>query len=225
MFILFDLDGTLVDHERAARRASIELLKSRSDVLHFEERAFASMWHELAEKYLKLYTEKKMTYTQQRVERIKIIYNKMGKKIGDDEALGVYKEFLGYYEKNWELFDDVLPCLEKIDDYPKGVISNGDYKAQVKKLKAVGIREKFKTVVTSELAGVPKPDSYIFRSTCEKAGEKPGDSVYIGDKLMSDARGAKDAGLRGIWLDRKNESLGIEGVEVIKSLDELIGVL
>ncbi len=125
--IIFDLDGTLVDHEKAAKKASIALLHENSDVLHFEEKEFAKMWYDLAEEYFEYYTSKKMTYPEQRVARMKVIWGKMSRSISDEEAEIKYNRFLGSYEKNWELFPDVLSCLDAIKEKKLGVLSNGDF--------------------------------------------------------------------------------------------------
>ena len=84
--IIFDIDGTLVDHEKAAKAASVDLLRENSGVLHFEEKEFAKMWYDLAEEYFEFYTSGKMTYTEQRVARMKVIWGKMDKQIPDKDA-------------------------------------------------------------------------------------------------------------------------------------------
>jgi len=223
--VFFDLDGTLVDHETAAKSAAVLFLRENRSVLNFDEDVFAGMWYRLAEEYFEYYTLKKMTYEEQKTARIKAIWKKMNRKITDDEAAEKYAVFLKLYEQKWKLFGDALPCLDSLRGCRLGVISNGDFDNQVKKLKALKIHERFDVVVTSELLGAAKPDKRIFAEACGLAGVNPHEAVMTGDSLLKDARGAKEAGMRGIWLDRKNESLGIEGVDVIKSLDELAGVL
>jgi len=223
--IIFDVDGTLVDHEKAAKAASIELLRENSDVLNFEEKEFAKMWYDLAEQYFDYYTSGKMTYEEQRIARIKYIWGKMNRDISGEDAKKKYASFLGFYAGKWELYPDVVPCLDGLKNFKLGVISNGDFDAQVKKLKDTGVYERFSVMVTSELIGIAKPDRRIFDEACKKAGVKNGDCVYVGDKLMTDARAAKKAGLHGIWLDRKNESLGVEGVRVVRELTEVPGIV
>jgi putative hydrolase of the HAD superfamily len=47
-----------------------------------------------------------------------------------------------------------------------------------------------------------KPDPAIFVHACEVFGVAPADAAYIGDRLRTDAIGAANAGLTGVWLNR-----------------------
>jgi putative hydrolase of the HAD superfamily len=75
---------------------------------------------------------------------------------------------------------------------------------------------------------VPKPDAGIFLFACDLFGVAPVEAWYVGDRLETDAVGARSAGLRGVWLDR-TASAGLAerarasalGIPVIHSLGEL----
>jgi putative hydrolase of the HAD superfamily len=48
----------------------------------------------------------------------------------------------------------------------------------------------------------------------------------VGDRLQTDAIASREAGMKGIWLDRKGKSAGKSfDLSVIKSLDELSDLL
>jgi putative hydrolase of the HAD superfamily len=76
-------------------------------------------------------------------------------------------------------------------------------------------------VLTSAEAGVAKPDAAIFHEACRRAGCAPQDSIYVGDRLETDAMAARAAGLHGIWLDRSGSGRQAGGIAWISSLDEL----
>ena len=52
-------------------------------------------------------------------------------------------------------------------------------------------------------------------------GAPPSACLHVGDRLEVDAIGARDAGLRGVWVDRHDESPGPANVERITLLTEL----
>ncbi len=73
--------------------------------------------------------------------------------------------------------------------------------------------------------GVGKPDPRIFRHACAVLGPAPAEVAYVGDELDVDARGARDAGLVGVWLDRHGTGESPDDVPVVRSLDELPSLL
>ncbi|MCE1178865.1 MAG: HAD family hydrolase [Micrococcales bacterium] len=84
----------------------------------------------------------------------------------------------------------------------------------------------FEALVTKDTLGFGKPDGRVFRHACGLLGRDPGDVVYVGDELDFDAIGARDAGLVGVWLDRRGRWDGTDiGVPVIGSLDEVDALL
>lgn len=71
---------------------------------------------------------------------------------------------------------------------------------QLKKLERLGLLEKLDFVVTSEEAGVEKPDRKLFQLCAEKAGCLPEECLFIGDNLKKDVLGAQAAGMRALWV-------------------------
>jgi putative hydrolase of the HAD superfamily len=100
-----------------------------------------------------------------------------------------------------------------------GIITNAD-KSVNALVDSLGISQFLTAVVTSEQAGVEKPDSAIFKAAYVQAGLKPEEMVYVGDQLTSDVMGANKAGSRGILLDRYNIAPEVNCPR-ITSLDQL----
>jgi FMN phosphatase YigB (HAD superfamily) len=65
-----------------------------------------------------------------------------------------------------------------------------------------------------------KPDRIIFEKALETAGAAPHEVIHIGDSITSDIEPAKRLGITPIYISRK-EPVSIDGVRVIRSLDEL----
>ena len=86
------------------------------------------------------------------------------------------------------------------------VITNGVTHFQQPKLDALCITEFFEHIVTSGDFGEVKPHPSIFLHACGLFGIDPAEAAYVGDRLHTDAIGAAQAGLRGVWLNRNGEA-------------------
>jgi putative hydrolase of the HAD superfamily len=82
------------------------------------------------------------------------------------------------------------------------VITNNTVNEQKEKLATFGFAPHVDVLVTSEEAGVAKPDPQIFRIALERLGCEPYEAVMIGDAWVQDILGATSAGIRALWLNR-----------------------
>lgn len=85
--------------------------------------------------------------------------------------------------------------------YQMHIITNGFSEVQEIKMKNSGIHHYFKRVITSEAAGVNKPDERIFRYALRAAGASSEESLMIGDHLEVDIVGAKNAGIDQVYFN------------------------
>src|SRR5437868_4958549 len=75
--------------------------------------------------------------------------------------------------------------------------------------------------MTDEL-GAAQPDPLIFQAACTELDVPTAETLPGGHRLETDALGARDAGLHGVWLDRRRADLPVEaGVHVIETLADL----
>lgn len=226
--IFFDLDGTLIDHDAAVKEALNDLLQVNQVRSNLSISEIYHLWQEILERNYNLYLEGKLTHEAQRLNRITDFYATFGKKVTEAEAQKLLKYYIKSYEENWRLYDDVMPCLEELNNERLAIISNGYYHQQLDKLRKTGIHEYFEFVVTSSEFGKAKPERDIFEFACQKAKVKPKHALYIGDRYETDALGSYHANMIGIWLNRSSENSiekstlsTHEGVFVISSLREL----
>lgn len=88
--------------------------------------------------------------------------------------------------------------------YRVGLCSNFSHtETALRILDAASLREHFDAVSVSEAVGVRKPRPEIFRHVLEALGTAPEETVHVGDNLDADVRGATEAGMRTIWVDRR----------------------
>lgn len=121
------------------------------------------------------------------------------------------------------LYEDSLPALETLSRSHRLILtSNGNSDPR-----RVGIGRYFDHILFAGDAGYAKPDPRIFRAMLRVAGCTAGEAVHVGDSLVTDVRGAQDADVRAIWLNREaaaNET-GIRPDATIGNLRELAGLL
>ncbi|ELY97488.1 HAD-superfamily hydrolase [Natrialba chahannaoensis JCM 10990] len=85
-------------------------------------------------------------------------------------------------------------------EYRLGLITNGPPKMQRTKLEAIGLDDRFETVVCAGYDTAPKPAAEPFDLALEQLESTPERAVYIGNSLSSDVAGARTAGLRSVWI-------------------------
>ncbi|WP_194899469.1 HAD family hydrolase [Catenulispora pinisilvae] len=209
--VLFDLDGTLVDHEAAAREAVTASFLARFAVPAAEQDRLVVRWQELESSAMERYLAGELTFGEQRRVRVTQLAADFGFGArSDEEADAWFAEYLGHYEAGWRPYPDAAPALISLaDKHPElklGVITNGDADQQRHKLHRIGLTDLLPTVIASSEAGAAKPDVRIFHAACAALRLQPSQIVYVGDRLHTDAEAAVSAGLHGVWLDRQHSS-------------------
>jgi 2-haloalkanoic acid dehalogenase type II len=119
-------------------------------------------------------------------------------------------------------YDDVLPGLLQLGArLTLGTITNGNADLEV-----VGLAHHFKVSLAAARFGRGKPDPAIFRAACDALGVAPAAAVYVGDDLELDVRGAQQAGLRAVWMNRGGSAAhlaaGLRPDAIVSSFTELI---
>lgn len=226
---MFDLDDTLFHHRQAVRDGIAAHV--RSTLPDVDVAAHLDRWDELEELHYHRYLTGELDYLGQRRARARDFMAAFGYSFESDAATEAWFEtYLLEYVRAWALFDDALPCLRELSaaGIRIGMITNGIPSFQQPKLDTLELAAHFEHVVTSGEFGVAKPDPAIFLHACALFGIDPAESLYVGDRLHTDALGAVGAGLTGVWLDRAGAATAHElgeaaasGAHVIRTLAEL----
>ena len=109
-------------------------------------------------------------------------------------------------QTNWTLEEDAIPTLQKLRGmgYNLGIISNaGDDKDVQQLARGFGITEYFDFILTSAACSYRKPHPRIFELALSNWYCPPNEAVMVGDNLDADIRGAQEAGVYGIWINRR----------------------
>lgn len=118
-----------------------------------------------------------------------------------------------------KFYDDVIKGLQEIKNkgYKIGLITNTN-NVDVKHFDF----SLFDTVVISSEVGYTKPDKKIYLLACKNLVVDPSEAVMVGDSYNNDILAAKNAGIKGILIDRKNR---YPDKKSIKTLQEILPLI
>ncbi len=225
--VVWDVDDTLFDYttaDRAGMRAHLaaeELLGGYESV----ERALVR-WRGITDQQWARYAAGETSFEGQRRDRVRVF---LGEELTDDEADAWFRRYLDHYEAAWALFPDVLPVLDALAaSHRHAVLSNSSIHVQEHKLRSLGVRDRFESVLCAAELGFSKPDARAFRAACDALGLDTHHVAYVGDHPEIDGRGAAEAGLMPVWICRDTALTsgdGDIGLHRISSLAELPAIL
>lgn len=221
--VLFDIDGTLLDHDRAMERGlATAVVRVRPDLADAQLAGLLAEWLRLEQVHYETYLAGETSLSEQRRRRARGLLETLG--VSEPQVHELDEWVAGYladYRAAWELFDDVVPALDALGGRAAGAITNADLEIQRAKLERFGLERRLPVLIASSEDGVAKPDPAIFRRAAAAIGLPPERVAYVGDRLDVDARGAAAAGMAGVWLDRGGSGGEVGDVAVIGSLAEL----
>ena len=118
------------------------------------------------------------------------------------------------------LFKETETVLQDLKlDFKLGLISNTD-RGGAEYARKTGIRRLFDTLVFSCEVGAAKPDPRIYEIAMEELCVRPRDCWMVGDNLEADVKGALNAGMKAMLIDRAGRYDGGECV-IIQDLAEI----
>jgi putative hydrolase of the HAD superfamily len=226
--IFFDLDNSLIDHDKATFLAIDELYETFAKYINFTKTEAQLLWQKIARKHYNNYLAQKISYQKKEYLCIEdfFAHNNPGNPLKNKIREGA-KVFAACYEKNWRLFTDVIPVLENLQTYQLGIITNGSYREQYKKLTTLGIEKYFTVILAFSRTRIAKAkaNSKIYFKACEVINKKPQQCWYIGDDFEKDVLPASRAKFNTIWLNRKNLILQDPILNHIYNINNLFDLL
>ncbi len=209
--VIFDFVGTLVNCKNYSMDASREKLHN----------ALVKEGFEVAkDKFLEAYISAHEKYRKVRYIELREVTNavwvaealvNLGFDVEADDyrvkcALNVFfKDFIN----TLELREGAKKLIKQAQQERKvALISNFTYAPVIyKSLRKVGISEFFSAVVVSEEVGWRKPSSHIFQHALNRLHVEAHESVYIGDSPIEDIKGAKEVGIKTVFVPSQFSTL------------------
>lgn len=201
--VLFDLDGTLVDHDGAVTSALGRWLPLLGVPASPD---LVEAWFAAEERHFPAWRTRAISFAEQRRRRLRDFLPLIGHGVGDDDELdAVFAGYLDHYQAAWTAFDDVAETLAVLRGrgLAVAVLTNGTVEQQNAKLTAVGLAGRVGPVVTAEelAAGKPHRDAYL--AGCERLRLPPAAVLHVGDRYDLDVLAPRAAGLQAVHLDRR----------------------
>jgi HAD superfamily hydrolase (TIGR01549 family) len=203
---LFDLDDTLFDHQHSRRCGLLALQHTYPLLAQIPlETLIAEHERQLTASYDRVLDGTESIQTN-RLERFRLMFRHCGVEISGAEAERAMHEYRRAYEAHQHAVPGVLPLLAYLKPRVRlGVVTNGLRAVQQEKLAVCQLEGFVDFLLTSEEAGVKKPDPRLFHLALDRGNAHGETAVVIGDSWALDVLGAHHAGIRSIWLNRGQE--------------------
>lgn len=224
--LFFDLDHTLWDFEKNSKICIRQIYEYHRAIFPKEigfdaffqkfSTINSAMWNQLD---LSL-----ITHEYLRAFRFQKVLQALDIKIDERFSLELNQMLLDLLPHQHHLMDDAFDTLEALAKrgYKMHIISNGYQDIQIKKMKSGGIHHFFDHIITNDIACARKPEKAIFDFALQMANARLDHSIMIGDNLIADIEGAKNAGLRTIYFNPENDGNDSENISELKYLLEIL---
>ncbi|GAB2564817.1 HAD family hydrolase [Gracilibacillus alcaliphilus] len=217
--IILDLDDTLCDYQQAKENAKQKINDVLSEV-GVSSKQFWDRYDQFEPALFKQFTEKRLNIREYRYSRFaKSLPSPFHQSKSLIESLN--KTYMDEANQNIELFPDADAFLEKIKhtNIQIAILTNGPTDGQRIKIAALGIETYTSNIYISAEIGVAKPDQQAFQYVLDDLDISASRTWMIGDSVKYDLEGAKQAGIKGILVDRQHRCQGDDWAKVDSLMD------
>lgn len=213
--VLFDLDGTLLDH-RGAADAAVQEWTSRIVGVSLDAATAVERWRLLEARYFTMFEQRECTFQEQRRLRVRAFAPTLS-NLDDEAADELFAAYQELYRRSWRPVAGAAEIVARAfaAGCRVGVLTNGDESQQGDKLAVIGLAVPGLALFASSALGCAKPDPRAFELACSGLGTGAGETVMIGDDYAKDIVAARAAGLRAFQLT--------DGVTLAEIADDLFG--
>jgi putative hydrolase of the HAD superfamily len=219
--LLFDLDDTLYEEKQFVKSGFIKVAEFIENKFKIEKKVYYKILIDIFNGGLRgnifnIALEKvKVAYEEDIIQSMVKIYREHNPKITLDKDIKV-----------------LLLRLKVI--YSLGIVTDGYFKVQKKKVQALGLEELFDSIIYTDEYGREywKPDVRGYKVALKDLQVSPEETIYIGDNPYKDFIGAKEIGITTVRvLQRGREYSEVrldkeyEADYEIKELHEILNVL
>ena len=219
-YLLFDVDGTLLDFNKAEEQALINTFQKYNIVLTEQmnqryEQINKQLWKDFENG---LIDKKTIVYT-----RFVQLFQEFGI---DEDGIAFEDDYQDALGEGYFLLPHARDILEKLyQKYPLYVVTNGVSKTQYSRLKGTRIDQYFQDIFISEDIGYQKPTREYFDYCFKKMKNIDLDqTLIIGDSLSSDIQGGINVGIDTCWYNPRRKPLppSLKVTWQIHSLEQLL---
>jgi HAD superfamily hydrolase (TIGR01549 family) len=224
--VIFDMDGTLIEHTWQLEQISEVFFARFAEALEpiTQEEFFDCFWAKSEDMWYMVVDGVLNGRVGARYAYINTLRS-LGQEVDLAEAMLSYWVELVLREA--VPFEDTFAVLEAVrQKYTTGILTNGFIELQRQKIERYNLAAYVDFTLVSEEAGYHKPDERLFLEALKLAGNvSPQETIYVGDSLVNDIKGALRAGLTPIFINSQDSLEPPEGVIRIQRLSELRSLL
>ncbi len=201
--LFFDVDGTLVDYEADACYAFGKACEHAIDCYpHLASRFSNDLFKRARDSTYIQYGDTGIPLRDWYRECMRMALESLD--VFDLELADKMGQLYGLFRNTTlKVFDDVRETVPRLAGrYQLGLISNGS-----SKLQKLEIGKFFTYSVYAREVGHEKPAPEIFLAAAQKSGCTNGEILFIGDGQHTDVLGAKNAGVKIVWINRPRAEL------------------
>lgn len=201
--ILLDLDNTLYSYDANNKRAMACCTRICREEYNIPEETFKPAFAEAREiTHKRLHgqgaSHSRLLYFHKFAE---IIYGASKPSFASRMEDAYWDEFL----KEMDYYDGAEDFLIKAagQGIEICIVTDLTTRIQFRKWEKLGLDRYANHIVSSEEAGIEKPEALIFELAMAKLGLASHEVIVIGDSLEKDIQGAERLGIKSYWLDAK----------------------
>jgi len=220
--ILFDLDDTLFDHDRATESA-LTLLHKSEPAFHgwAQDELIRRHSVELEAMHLEVLAGR-LSIDIARAERFRRLYEvAAGGPPPSGRAAELARGYRAAYEEAWQPVPGAPALLKALRaaGFAIAIVTNNIVLEQQLKLRHCALDSLIDLLITSEEIGAAKPDVRIFEAALARLAMNADETVMIGDAWHTDIAGALAAGIRPVWFNRRGAASQDSTVAELRSLE------
>jgi HAD superfamily hydrolase (TIGR01549 family) len=220
--ITFDLDGTLAHGALDSEGYKSALIDYLHEIGYSGGSAMLNKSHQAM-------LERQRKSQARNIElRFDLLYSNLLFDLGLDITQERLEHIEGLYNRFFRI--DVVPGVKEMlidlsGKYKLSIVSNAITTVPRLALQKLGLAKYFDYIVLSRDLGVRAPDPELFIYALRSMWIKGSEAVHVGDSLENDVQGAKNAGMKTVWIKGDNKVMNIHPDFVISKVTELPNLL
>lgn len=208
LWLLFDLDGTLLDYD-AAEAAALKACLEDVEVALTDE--LAEVYRKVNRALWRRFERGEVDAEEIRGERFRQLVDELAL---DADPRVMSEHYIRHLADSTHVIDGAREVVDQLRrEHRIAFITNGLSDVQRPRIEATGFGALADVIVISDEEGTSKPDPRFFDLAFARMGDpEPASALVIGDSLTSDMAGGAAYGLDTCWVNpagREND-LGVD---------------
>lgn len=197
--VLFDIDNTIYDYNKANQKAIEQVYQYCQENFQWEKSFTKTLLYEAQQEERQVLSSD-CAALHNRLIRYQLMLEKQGKNL--------FPHVQNLYHTYWDTLLNTMdpePGIQELFEQLRrqnlkiGIATDMTAYMQYEKLKRINLLSYVDFIVSSEEVGVEKPNEKLFYRCAQKAACKPCECLMIGDSLEKDVKGAIHAGMKVLW--------------------------